>query len=273
MKKFENVLICTDLDGTLLKNDKSISKENLDAISYFKSEGGFFTFITGRMPYLVTDVYEKTDPNCPFGCINGGGIFDHRNQKYLWTETLPDTAIELVRYADNNISDIGIQINAFDRLYFSKENSAMKLFRKHTGYPNNVKSYDSITEPIAKVVFGDLNENNIDKLIALLSIHPLAKNFDFTRSDKMLYEILPKGISKGSVIERLTKILGIPSQNTIALGDYDNDVSMLKAAKIGIAVSNATDTAKNAADIITVSNEDNAIAKTVYDLEKGTLKL
>ncbi|MBQ3226919.1 MAG: HAD hydrolase family protein, partial [Clostridia bacterium] len=54
MGKFDGVLICTDLDGTLLKKDKTISEENLKAIEYFKREGGFFTIVTGRMPFYVT---------------------------------------------------------------------------------------------------------------------------------------------------------------------------------------------------------------------------
>ena len=58
MKKFEGILLCTDLDGTLLRNDKSISRENLDAINYFMSEGGYFTFITGRMPYTSSNIYK-----------------------------------------------------------------------------------------------------------------------------------------------------------------------------------------------------------------------
>ena len=50
MGKFDGILICTDLDGTLYRNDKTVSKENREAIEYFKNEGGYFTFITGRMP-------------------------------------------------------------------------------------------------------------------------------------------------------------------------------------------------------------------------------
>ena len=73
MKKFENLLFCTDLDGTLLNDEKQISRENLDAIEYFKSEGGKFTFITGRPPIISFDTYNKIKPNVPFGCFNGGG--------------------------------------------------------------------------------------------------------------------------------------------------------------------------------------------------------
>ena len=50
MGKFSGILLCTDLDGTLYRNDKTVSDENLDAIEYFKNKGGLFTFITGRVP-------------------------------------------------------------------------------------------------------------------------------------------------------------------------------------------------------------------------------
>ena len=76
MKKFENILICTDLDGTLLNSNREISKENIDAIEYFKSEGGLFTFITGRVPKTSKSICDSIAPNAPYGCMNGGGIFD-----------------------------------------------------------------------------------------------------------------------------------------------------------------------------------------------------
>ena len=85
MGKFDGVLVCTDLDGTLLRNDKTISKENLEAIEYFKNEGGYFTIVTGRMPYYVGDIVPKVKPNVPFGCVNGGGLYDYESKKYLWT--------------------------------------------------------------------------------------------------------------------------------------------------------------------------------------------
>ena len=71
MGKFDGILICTDLDGTVLKNDKSISKETLDAIEYFKSEGGRFTVVTGRMPYTSNKICEILKPNAPIGCVKG----------------------------------------------------------------------------------------------------------------------------------------------------------------------------------------------------------
>lgn len=273
MKKFDKILICTDLDGTLLKNDKTISAENLEAIEYFKSEGGIFTFITGRMPFFVSDIYETVKPNAPFGCINGGGIYDRRTHKYLWTQTLSESVLNLVEYADRNLPGIGIQVNAFDKIYFCKENSAMEHFRSVTGVPNLTSSYSEIKEPIAKIVFGDENEENIERLADLLNNHPLASDFDFIRSERTLYEILPKGISKGSVLPRIAQLSNTSIDKSIAIGDYNNDILMLRTAKIGIAVSNATPGAKAAADHITVSNEENAIARTISDIENGFLQI
>ena len=78
-----------------------------------------------------------------------------------------------------------------------------------------------------------------------------------------------KQICKGTSIKKLCEILNIDKNKTIALGDYDNDISMFKAAKVGIAVKNACTEALAAADFVTVSNEENAVAKVISDLEKG----
>ena len=118
MGKFDGVLICTDLDGTLLKNDKTISDANIEAIEYFKQNGGLFTFVTGRMPYYVSYITEKVNPNAPFGCVNGGGVFDFVRQKYLWTKELQKEVIKLIKCIDDNFSDLGIQVCTFEKTYF-----------------------------------------------------------------------------------------------------------------------------------------------------------
>ena len=133
MKKFEGILICTDLDGTLLRNDKTISQENLDAIEYFKSEGGFFTFITGRLPCFSEKICEAIRPNAPFGCINGGGVYDYNKKEYLWKLELDHSAIELAEYVNDNVENMGVQLNAFETVYFCTENQAMVDFRRRTG--------------------------------------------------------------------------------------------------------------------------------------------
>ena len=273
MKKFEGILICTDLDGTLLATDKSISKENHEAIEYFKAEGGLFTFITGRMPFTAYDLCEEIKPNAPIGCINGGGIYDYCKKSYVWTFELEREALELVDMVWHKLPEIGYQVNTFDTIYFPRDNEAMQRFRKVTRAPHLIKHHFDVTEPLAKIVFGDTNEENVQKVINLLHSHPKADKFDFIRSERTLYEILPKGSSKGSVLPRLAEHLGIDMRKTIAVGDYNNDVSMLLSAGVGIAVANATPEAKAAADYHTVSNDESAIAKIISDIENKKINL
>jgi Cof subfamily protein (haloacid dehalogenase superfamily) len=273
MGKFDRFLICTDLDGTLLRNDKTISPENLQAIAYFKQEGGFFTFVTGRMPFFVSRVYDRIKPNAPIGCINGGGLYDYPNQTYLWQGTMPDGVVDLIRSVDEAVPNVGIQVNTFYHTYFSKENPVMREFRRLTGLPNLICPYTKVEEPIAKILFGCEREDEIRQVESILRSHPKADNFDFIRSERTLFEILPKGVGKGTAIRNLVNHLGLDINKTIAIGDYNNDISMFHAAKLGIAVSNACEEALAAADYITVSNEESAIARVIADLEAGKLPL
>ena len=237
------------------------------------AEGGYFTFITGRMPYFVKNIYDLLDPNAPFGCTNGGGIYDHKRGEYLWTRELSTECFDLIDVIDREVEDVGIQVNTFERIYFSKENYTMKLFREATGVPNLIKPYREVTEPIGKIVFGDQSNEKILRVAKLLFDHEKSYKFDFIRSEHALYEILPKGNSKGDVMLRIADILGLDRAKTVAVGDYSNDVSMLKAAAVGIAVANASEDAKSAADHITVSNEEHAIAQIIKDIEDQTIRL
>lgn len=269
MGKFDGILICTDLDGTLLRKDKSVSNENKEAIEYFKREGGLFTIVTGRMPYYVGDILKRVKPNIAFGCANGGGVYDHFKGEYLWKSTMPEGILELVRYIDEEFPGAGIQICTFEKTYFYKNNTATEHFRKVTGLPNLTCHYNDVKEPIAKIIFCSDNNEEILGIIEALDNHPLSEKFDFIRSERDLYEILPKGISKGTSITKLCEALKIDTEKTIAIGDYNNDIPMFSVAKAGIAVANACPDALEAADFVTVSNEEHAIAKVIYDIENG----
>ena len=271
MKNFEGILICTDLDGTLLASDKSISAENTAAIERFKAGGGKFTFVTGRMPYFAEDARDKVCPNAPIGCINGGGVYDFEAGEYVTAEVLPREALELVEYAEKNVPGIGISIYTFERIYFSAENEAMAEFRAVTGVANAVKPYREIDIPIAKIVFGDTRRESLVKLAELLLAHPLAEKFNFVSSELTLFEILPKGVNKGSVLPKLAAHLGIDMSKTVAIGDYNNDIPMLRAARWGVAVANACEEAKAAANYHTVSNDESAIARVIADIESGKM--
>lgn len=272
---FSGILICTDLDGTLLNSNRRISQENLDAIEYFKANGGYFTFITGRMPFYKSNLplYEAVKPNAPIGCINGGGVYDLKTQAYIWTQELPRKALELVQLVHDRIPTMGYQINAFDKAFFCRDDAVMINFRKNTGLPLLNPSIQDIDEPLSKVIFGIQCEEDLEQLTSLMQSHPAAAEFDYIRSEETLYEILPKGVNKGAVLPKLAQHLHIDPRKIIAVGDYNNDISMLRQAGIGFAVANATEEAKAAADRITVSNDEHAIARIISELESGDIQL
>ena len=81
-------------------------------------------------------------------------------------------------------------------------------------------------------------------------------------------EILPKENSKGKALRRLCEILGIPPENSVAVGDYENDIEMITSAGIGAAVDNAQDSVKEAADIVLPSCEEDAIMHLICFLEE-----
>ena len=270
---FDGILICTDLDGTLYRGDKSISRENREAIEYFKKEGGRFTFITGRMPYYATDAYKAICPNAPFGAGNGGALYDGERGDYAWTaEPLPQSVGELIEAVVAEIPEVGVQYASHYETFFARENEMMVYFRAVTGVPNTTCKIGACPAPIAKILFGG-EDALMQRTERILRAHPRAAEFDFIRSEERLFEILPKGISKGVAIEKLCAVLGIERKNSIAIGDYNNDVPMLREAGLGVAVSNACPEALAAADLITVSNEEHAIARIIYDLRDGKIKL
>lgn len=269
MAQFDGMLICTDLDGTLLKNDHTISPENLEAIEYFKKEGGTFTFVTGRMPFFVEDIYQAVQPNAPFGCVNGGGLYDHRKGAYIWQQVMPEGVNALIQCVEEHFPGVGIQVNTFDHTYFCKENLTMENFRAATKLENLVCHYRDVDEPVAKIVFGSEDDEEILGIQKLLYAHPSMAEFDFIQSEKTLYEILPKGTGKGMSITKLCQYLNLDIHKTLALGDYNNDIPMFRVAEIGIAVANACPAALKAADFVTVSNEEHAVAQVIRDLGAG----
>ena len=271
--KFDGILLVTDLDGTLLKHDKSISKENIEAIEYFKANGGKFTIVTGRVPVAFAGIDKIVKPNAPIGCVNGGGIYDLEQEKLVWAQVADRKILEFLAYADEVMPEVSHQVNTTEKIWFTKNTEAMEYFRKATNVANLTCHYSEINEPVLKIVFSDLDAEKISKLKELIEKHPLMTEFDGVSSEPILYEVLPKGISKGVVIPKLCDMLGISIERTVAVGDNNNDVTMLKTAKIGYAVANASDEAKKAADRITVSNEESAIAKIVEELDRGVVTL
>ena len=133
----------TDLDGTLLRNDKSVSEENLRAIRAFQAEGGLFSFVTGRIPRGAAAVAKAVGPNAPCGHGNGGSIYDHRSGALLWSRSLPPEARDVARQVLARFPSIGVIVCTVDNSYFHARNTATQKYCRDEGYNDVQRDMDN----------------------------------------------------------------------------------------------------------------------------------
>ncbi len=270
MGKFDGLLFCSDLDDTLLTDDKHISDENVKALQYFMDNGGKFTFATGRTPMGVNNILKYIVPNAPVVCFNGAAIYDISAEKYIWQAKLDEVAFKAVEFIDKNFPSAGIVVCSDTQSYHPKTNRRVEEYRAWEKFPENYIDYKDIKEEWRKVLFM-VEENEIEPLKKLLNESEFADLFDWTRSSPWYYELLPKGSTKGNGMLRLADYLGIDHKNTIAMGDNENDVSSVTMAGMGVAVANAVEVIKKAADMITVDNNSHAAMAVVNYIENHLL--
>lgn len=272
MGKFDGILLCTDLDATLLNDEHKVSLENIKAIEYFKSQGGLFTFATGRVPSGARLMLEFVKPNAPIVTFNGAGIFDFQKNKLLWGIYLDDRAKKLIDYVKNHISDMGLVVCTDEKVYFPFVNQWVDDYHKLENFPLDTTPYGEISDKWKKALFV-ADSKDIPMIRKICAESGLGDNFDFVQSTANYYEILPKGATKGEGLKRLAEILGIDRCRIIACGDNENDISMVEYAGVGVAVGNAIDAVKDVADVVTVANNEHAISKVIDDLDKGKIAI
>lgn len=270
MGKFDGILLCTDLDATLLNDEHHVSEENIKAIEYFKAEGGMFTFVTGRVPSGARLMLEYVKPNVPVVTFNGAGIYDFEKNELLWGTYLDDRAKKLIEYVEKRIPELGLVVCADEKVYFPFVNQWVDDYHKLENFPLDTTPYTEIPEKWKKALFVAAGED-IPMIRRLVAESGYGEDFDFVQSCANYYEILPKGATKGTGLERLAGILGVDRSKIIACGDNENDMSMIEYAGVGVAVENAIDSLKAAADMVTVSNNEHAIAKIINDLDQGEI--
>lgn len=246
MGVYSGYLICTDLDGTFVDNKSELIEKNLEAVERYMEGGGLFTVSTGRAAhYLKANYGERLKINTHLICLNGTMIFDTEKDKILYS-----------RYMKReDIGDINNYWKSAKGAYFHTEYAAYTDF---DAIPRN--------EEIHKIVFVSETEEKTFDLRKRLEKR-YGDICDFNRSWPTGLEMLPKGAGKGDCIRKLREILGNKVHTVIAAGDFENDLTMIKEADIGVAVLNAMELVKSAADKITVSNEDGAIAKIIEEIK------
>lgn len=252
---FDGVLICTDLDGTLA-NGKDINQEDIEAINYFMNNGGLFTLCTGRVIHYLSDIFELVKPNTYVISLNGSTISDLNGENVLQKSFLQSDYTSLfdtvIKYSD--------YINDFFVYY---ENCTESTKYSPKGYQKSNEKIDT-DKRIHKIVFSFNNETVAEK--AEKEANDLKSTATCcTRSWPTGVELLNSSSTKGAAVRILKQTLG--ARLLICAGDYENDISMLEEADIGYAVGNAHKKVKDAADKITVSQSECAIAHIIEDIE------
>lgn len=272
MGKFDGILICSDLDDTLLTSQRTISAENKTAIEYFMSQGGKFTFCTGRVPEGARLALEYVVPNVPMVCFNGSAIYDFTADKLLWETELDDEVCGVIDYVVGAMPEIGIEVCTVGGSYHCRSNRFTTEHAMIEHLPEKIMKYTEISEKWKKVIMmGEIED--IAKLKKLIAESEFADRYKFIQSYKHYYEILPKDAGKGEAMLKLADMLGIDRKRTVGIGDNENDITLVKLAGVGVAVENAVDAVKKAADYITVDNDNHALAALIYGIEKGKIKI
>jgi hypothetical protein len=274
--KFENITIISDMDGTLLDENKEISKENLEAISYFRENGGTFTVASGRIYEKITMFSEVLDLDLPIISHNGCIIYDNNNKKILHKEFLKGDYKSIIKEIYEEHPYIGVEAYTESEVIFLKYNKYIDKHIEDENFLNNADKsqikwydFDESKDQWCKILLANSPENN-DKLEKILPNK--YKDTSFVRSEAHYYEILPSNVNKGTAAMKLMQILDKKENKLYAIGDNMNDYELLEDATVGIAVKNASPALKKIADfILPYTNEQNAVAETINMIDKGLI--
>ncbi len=250
MGKYTGYLIASDIDGTLTV-EGALPEANLDAIRRFQAEGGRFTICTGRTPgYLPTLPFRC---NAPTATINGTLLCD--------TDGTPLVRMPLY---DSVASLLPALLEKFESIPYVEryfENEVVGWSRDTHGTDYSVLVTPKTTY---KYIFACGSEENAFALIDYLK-EVCGDLCDVTRCAPPTVELIAKNSGKGACLRHMRRLL--PDVHTfIAVGDFDNDLTMIKEADIGCAVGNAGESVKAIADRVICRNDECAIAYIVDTL-------
>ncbi|MCM1329799.1 MAG: HAD family hydrolase [Ruminococcus sp.] len=268
MAKFSNTVLITDLDGTLLPQSKILNEKDLNAIEYFRRNGGIFTIATGRIIQAAEQFFEPLKPDAPVILNNGGLIYDVDKKKILYKQCIDNTAREYTIALMEKFPEMGVEVNLPDGIFAVNMTEWEQLHLSMTHLPYTEKSLEEIPPSGWCKVLYSIGGGRVKEL----SDYAAARGWDrtsFVISGDFLFECLPKDCTKGSALKRLWELEKWETFTVAAAGDYDNDIEMLEFADIAVAPQNAREIVKKAADYVTKATcEEGAIAETIDYLDK-----
>ncbi|GGF66753.1 Cof-type HAD-IIB family hydrolase [Wenyingzhuangia marina] len=257
-------MIVLDMDDTLLKDDHTISERNKKAIKAAQEAGKYVVLASGRpTPAMVqyAKELELDKYNSYIISFNGGQIINMADETCIFEQTL---AVEDIhKLYDFSKEHKTAFITYYDgKIIGTQESEYIDVEKNITGMPyvvvNDLKA--NITKNCVKCLL--LEEPNYLKQVEtkLKSYRP---DLSVSLSKPFFLEVMPQGIDKAATLKRLIDQLGIKQEETIAVGNAENDLTMIEFAGLGVWVKNVTPELKNCANLIVSSNNDDGVAEVI----------
>ncbi len=278
MGKFNNILIVSDIDGTFMGKGGRLVERNVEKIKYFISEGGLFTFATGRTFQDVRNLIPTLGElvNAPAILVNGTYFYDFEKQERSDEEFADaDVIRSIIKYVKKNYP--GIEYRVATRSGHITDNAdGPRLSREYArAAEGSYHVYPSGELPgndWYKCVF---RADAKDNLRLRADIEPkYCDVFTFFFSHPEIFELQKKGTSKGVKLKKLKKMYHDAGKEltAFAAGDFENDIEMLEAADVAVCPTNAMDKVKAIADVSPCDNDEGLIAALIEIIEDKYLK-
>ncbi len=251
----EKHLFLSDLDGTILDDTKIITPRTREALERFVLLGNTFAICTGRDIVSARSVYDGLGLQLKGSFVvayNGGVIYDVDNKKTIYKTGIDREIVrDILEMADEY--DIHVHTYNDEFILSRKYNECMEFYRKVIKTPviisDDIMPYVSVLP--SKMICIELHDHEKQEAFRKAVLAKYSDVLDLMYSNDYYLELIPLGSGKGSALIRLSEHLGIDRKNTMAAGDAENDMSMIEAAGMGIAMINSNENVKNVADIVT----------------------
>lgn len=244
-------LIACDLDGTLMGETRLIPQRTRWAVQRAMEQGGLVTIATGRGYAPTARFAQDLGVNAPLICYQGALIQSHRDGTIIHSDTIPvDVAREVIKFSQAR--QLNGQVYLDDgRAYADQVDSVAARLADVAQVP--VTGVGDLAQwldrPPLKFLFFIERQEAIPGLVRALQAECNGR-VQVVRSWHQLVEVTGPNVSKGEALARLAAYLGVPQAATMAVGDQDNDVSMINWAGLGVAMGDASPAAKAAADVV-----------------------
>lgn len=255
-------LIVTDLDGTLLSEEREISSEAVDTIRKAEELGIGFTFITGRPWYGVRRFVRRAGIQLPTITCNGAVI--NQGERVLWSAPMELGALrELMERA----AALGLTV------LYAKDGEEAALaatdWTRERDYTIAAPDWDVQQADKVNLISGECCAE-FQSLIPLMDT--LRDRYEIVCYRDAGCEIARKGVNKAEALKRYAALQGISLDEVLAIGDNENDLQMLRLAGVGVAVANATDTAKRAASYVCRNSRTEGVIEAIRTFCLGGLQ-